>query len=156
MSTPVAHFSRRYRFSASHRLHTPALSDDRNREMYGKCNNPHGHGHNYWLEVTVAGPIAADTGFVVDLPKLDALMQREVLDRFDHVHLNQDATFSGTFVPSTENLAMEVERVLRPAVPALAAHGHLRLVNLRIEETRNNSFDLPSAVLEVSPSGAAL
>lgn len=146
MKTPVAHFSRRYRFSASHRLHAPAFTDEQNRKTYGKCNNPHGHGHNYWIEVTVAGPVAAETGFVVDLPKLDALVQREVIDRFDHMHLNLDAAFSGAFVPSTENLVFEVERVLRFAVPLLASHGQLRLANLRIEETGNNSFDLPGAV----------
>lgn len=147
MSTPIAHFSRRYRFSASHRLHSPALSEGQNRDTYGKCNNPHGHGHNYFLEITVAGPIAADTGFVVELPKLDALIRREVLDRFDHTHLNRDATFSGAFVPSTENLAIEIQRTLREAVPQLAVHGQLRLVNLRIEETRNNAFDLPAISL---------
>lgn len=144
MNTPVAHFSRRYRFSASHRLHAPTLTDQQNRDTYGKCNNPYGHGHNYWLEVTVAGPIAADTGFVVDLPKLDALIQDVVLHRFDHTHLNQDKTFSGAFVPSTENLAIEIERVLLEAVPSLSSHGRLRLVNVRVEETRNNSFDLPA------------
>jgi 6-pyruvoyltetrahydropterin/6-carboxytetrahydropterin synthase len=154
MSTPVAHFSRRYRFSASHRLHAPTLSDQVNRETYGKCNNPHGHGHNYWLEITVAGPIAPDTGFVVELPRLDAMVQRELLDRFDHQHLNQDATFAGAFVPSTENLAMEVERVLQTAVPNLAAHGQLRLVNVRIEETRNNSFDLPASMPSASYGAA--
>lgn len=148
MSTPIAHFSRRYRFSASHRLHTPALSDEQNRQTYGKCNNPHGHGHNYWIEITVAGPIDSGTGFVVDLPKLDALVRSRILDRFDHTHLNQDSTFSAHFVPSTENLALETERVLREAVPKLAEHGQLRLVNLRIEETRNNSFDLPGGAGE--------
>ncbi len=144
MSTPIAHFSRRYRLSASHRLHAPALSAEQNRETYGKCNNPHGHGHNYWIEVTVAGPIAADTGFVVDLANLDALVRREVLDRFDHTHLNQDGAFCDAFVPSTENLASELMRVLQNAVPSLASHEHLRLVNVRIEETRNNAFDLPA------------
>lgn len=144
MSTPVAHFSRRYRFSASHRLHSPSLTDEQNRDTYGKCNNPHGHGHNYFVEVTVAGPVDEDTGFVVSLVRLDALLKREVLDRFDHVHLNQDATFAGAFVPSTENLAIEMERKLRLAVPRLADRGGLRLVQIRIEETRNNAFDLPS------------
>ncbi len=152
MTTPIVHFSRRYRFSASHRLHSPALTKEQNRETYGKCNNPHGHGHNYWLEVTVAGPIANETGFVVELPKLDALVRLEILDRFDHTHLNRDTVFAGTFVPSTENLAIEFERVLREAVPLLAPHGGLRLVNVRIEETRNNSFDLPTAAYKPSSS----
>lgn len=147
MSTPIAHLSRRYRFSASHRLHAPALTDQQNRDTYGKCNNPHGHGHNYHLEITVRGAIAPETGFLVNLPNLDRLVQREILDRFDHTHLNQDSTFSGSFVPSTENLAFEMERVLRERIPALATNGKLSLVNLRIEETRNNAFDLPGTAL---------
>jgi 6-pyruvoyltetrahydropterin/6-carboxytetrahydropterin synthase len=155
VSAPVVHFSRRYRFSASHRLHAPALSAEQNRSTYGKCNNPHGHGHNYWLEVTVAGPIAPETGFVVDLPKLDAVVRREILDRFDHTHLNQDGVFAGAFVPSTENLALEVERTLRWAVPTLAPRG-LRLVNVRIEETGNNSFDLPATSISPGSSVQAL
>ena len=148
MSTPIAHFSRRYRLSASHRLHTSMLTSEQNREVYGKCNNPHGHGHNYWIEVTVAGPISDDTGFVVELPKLDELVHREIVDRFDHTHLNDDAVFSGAFVPSTENLAIEIERVLRTFMESLASHKRLRLVNVRIEETRNNSFDLPAIAAE--------
>ncbi len=144
MSTPVVHLSRRYRLSASHRLHAPALTDRQNRDLYGKCNNPHGHGHTYFIEVTVAGPVSEDTGFVVSLPRLDALVKIEVLDRFDHTHLNRDETFSGSFVPSTENFATEIERVLRTRVPRLNTRGVLRFVNLRIEETRNNAFDMPS------------
>ncbi len=142
----IVHFTRRYRLSASHRLHTPALSDAQNRETYGKCNNSFGHGHNYFVEVTVAGPVDPLTGFVVDLPKLDALAQRELLDRFDCTHLNADNTFANDFVPSTENLSVEVERVFRAAVPLLDPSGHLRLQNIRIEETGNNSFDLPAQV----------
>ena len=141
---PIAHFTRRYRLSASHRLHTPALTDQQNRDTYGKCNNPYGHGHNYFVEITVAGLIDPETGFVVDLPKLDALARRELLDRFDGTHLNADGAFATDFVPSTENLSIEVERVFRVAVPLLDASGHLRLHSIRIEETGNNSFDLPS------------
>lgn len=148
--TPIAHFSRRYRFSASHRLHSPNFTDEANRETYGKCNNPYGHGHNYFIEITVAGPIHSDTGFVVDLPSLDDLAKREILDRFDHTHLNADAVFSGEFVPSTENLAIVIEQVLRVAVPQLDTTGHLRFVGLRIEETGRNSFELP-AQLDLMP-----
>lgn len=143
MILPVAHFSRRYRFSASHRLHVPSLSDERNREVYGKCNNPRGHGHNYVVQVTVAGPVSANTGFVVDMVQLDALLRREIVERFEGTHLNADPTFSGAFVPSTENFITEVQRVLRDAVPALDPQGNLRLINIRVEETGNNSFDLP-------------
>ena len=144
MPVPIAHFTRRYRLSASHRLHAPSLSEQQNRDTYGKCNNPFGHGHNYFVEITVAGPIDPETGFVVDLPKLDALAQRELLDRFDGTHLNADASFATGFVPSTENLSIEVERVFRAAVPLLDPSGHLRLHAVRIEETGNNSFDLPA------------
>ncbi len=146
-SVPIAHFSRRYRLSASHRLHAPTLSDRQNRETFGKCNNPYGHGHNYFVEITVAGPIDPQTGFVVDLPKLDALAKRELIDRFDQTHLNADPAFSAAFVPSTENLAMELERNFGPAVPLLDSTGRLRLVSIRVEETRNNAFYLPAEPL---------
>jgi 6-pyruvoyltetrahydropterin/6-carboxytetrahydropterin synthase len=141
---PIAHFTRRYRISASHRLNAPRLTDQQNRDTYGKCNNPFGHGHNYFVEITVAGPINPETGFVVDMPKLDALAQRELLDRFDGMHLNADGVFASDFVPSTENLSVEVERVFRSAVLLLDSTGKLRLHSVRIEETGNNSFDLPS------------
>ncbi|MEG9432024.1 6-carboxytetrahydropterin synthase [Terriglobus sp. ADX1] len=141
---PLAYFSRRYCFSAMHRLNAPSLSVEQNRETYGKCNNPFGHGHNYFVEVTVAGPIDPVTGFVVDMPKLDALAKRELIDRFDQVSMNDDLVFSGEFVPSTENLTIEVERIFRNEVPKLDAAGKLRLHAIRIEETANNSFDLPS------------
>ncbi len=146
MTAPVVHFSRRYRFSASHRLHVASFTDVQNREMYGKCNNPFGHGHNYVLEITVAGPVAPDTGFVVHMPELDALVRRELIDRFDSTHLNADAAFTGDFVPSTENFVAEAHRVLRDAVPQLDASGQLRLANIRVEETGNNSFDLNPAI----------
>ena len=142
--TPIAHFTRRYRLSASHRLNAPRFSEQQNHDTYGKCNNPFGHGHNYFVEVTVAGPIHPETGFVVDMPKLDALVKRELLDRFDGMHLNADHVFSGDFVPSTENLSIEIERVFRDVVPLLDAAGSLRLHHIRIEETGNNSFDLLS------------
>lgn len=141
---PIVHFSRRYRFSASHRLHVPTLTAEQNRETYGKCNNRFGHGHNYFVEVTVAGPVHAETGFVVDMPRLDALAQREIVDRFDLTYLNADTSFNGATVPSTENLVFELERVFCEAVPRLDATGKLRLVAIRVEETNNNSFELPS------------
>ena len=142
MAAPVAHFTRRYRFSAMHRLHAPSLNDQQNRDTFGKCNNPFGHGHNYFVEITVRGQIDPETGFVVDLPKLDALAKRELLDRFDQASLNDDAVFATDFVPSTENLAIEVERTFRTEVPKLDPHGALKLHTIRIEETANNSFEL--------------
>lgn len=141
---PIVHFSRRYRFSASHRLHAPALTAEQNRDTYGKCNNRFGHGHNYTAEITVAGPVHPETGFVVDLPLLDALAQREIVDRFDQSHLNLDPAFRESTVPSTENLVFELERVFRAAVPGLDPTGQVRFVAVRVEETANNSVELPA------------
>lgn len=143
MGVPIVHFSRRYRFSASHRLHLAGRTDAENQLLYGKCNNRFGHGHNYVVEVTVSGPVDPETGFVVDLGKLDALAQREIVDRFDGVHLNTDPAFAAGAVPSTENLVFDLERRLQEGVRALDPAGHVRLRSLRVEETGNNSFDLP-------------
>jgi len=128
------YLTRRYLFAASHRLHNRALSDQANRETYGKCNHPHGHGHNYFLEVTVSGPIASDTGMVCDLAALDAVVSREILARFDHQNLNQLQDFS-QIIPATENLVVQVHQILsRVSLPA-------HLEDIRIEETANNSFE---------------
>jgi 6-pyruvoyltetrahydropterin/6-carboxytetrahydropterin synthase len=128
------HLTRRYLFSASHRLHSAALSDAANRETFGKCNNPQGHGHNYFLEVTVSGPISPDTGMVCDLAALDAVISREILSRFDHANLNLIQDFS-TLVPTTENLTIRIQQILSQV--ALPAH----LESIRVEETSNNSFE---------------
>ena len=128
------YLTRRYLFVASHRLHNPLLSDVANRETYGKCNNPHGHGHNYALEVTVSGPIAEDTGMVCDLAELDSVVQREILVHFDHQNLNELQDFS-IIIPTTENFAVRVQQILNRVT--LPAH----LEGVRIEETANNSFE---------------
>ncbi len=128
------YLTRRYLFVASHRLHNPLLSEAANRESYGKCNHAYGHGHNYFLEVTVSGPIARETGTVCDLSALDATVTREILDRFDHQNLNQLQDFSTT-IPTTENLTIRVQQILS-RVP-LPAH----LESIRIEETTKNSFE---------------
>ena len=129
-----AYFGRRYMLSASHRLHTEALTADENRAAYGKCNNPHGHGHNYVVEVLTGGVVDTDTGMVVNLAALDAVVQARVLDRFDHRNLNLDPIFAG-LVPTTENLCRVVYDLLANAMPA----GELESV--RIEETENNFFE---------------
>ncbi len=136
-SAAVAELSRRYRFSASHRLHVDHLSDARNREMFGKCNNPFGHGHNYTVQVTLRGPVDADTGMVVSLADLDKFVRRDVLDRFDFANLNEDPAFH-TCVPSTENLAVMLWQVMEPFA---AEHAPARLSRIRVEETNNNAFD---------------
>jgi 6-pyruvoyltetrahydropterin/6-carboxytetrahydropterin synthase len=129
-----AYFGRRYKLSASHRLHCDALTPEQNREAYGKCNNPHGHGHNYVIEVLVGGSVAADTGMVVNLVDLDEAVRTRVLARFDHTNLNLDPIFSAQ-VPTTENLCREVYRLLKDA---MATGGELAYV--RVEETENNFF----------------
>ena len=128
------YLTRRYLFSASHRLHNPALAEAANRATYGKCNQPYGHGHNYFLEVTLGGPIADETGMLCDLGALDSAVKREVLERFDHQNLNLLEDFS-TQVPTTENLVIRVQQILR-RLP-LPAH----LEGVRIEETANNSIE---------------
>jgi len=132
-----AYLTRRYLFVASHRLHNATLSDAANREIFGRCNNPHGHGHNYFLEVTVSGQIAPETGMVCDVAALDSVVSREILNRFDHQNLNKIQDFS-TISPTTENLAMRVQQILS-GVPLPA-----NLESVRIEETRNNSFEYMS------------
>jgi 6-pyruvoyltetrahydropterin/6-carboxytetrahydropterin synthase len=128
-----AHLHRRYHFSASHRLHSEAYDEARNREIYGKCNNPHGHGHNYVVEVTIGGPVSADTGMVMDLSALDAMVQKEILDRFDHTNLNLSSEFSEA-VPTTENLIVRIYELLRGRL------GEATLENVVVEETGNNTF----------------
>jgi 6-pyruvoyltetrahydropterin/6-carboxytetrahydropterin synthase len=129
-----AHLTRRYMFSASHRLHSDELSELENVATYGKCNNPYGHGHNYALEVTVSGQVNPQTGMVCDLADLDGAVRRDVLDRFDHENLNVRQEFAGT-VPTTENLSEIIFNILRQSFTA--AH----LDKVRLEETMMNSFE---------------
>ena len=107
-----AHLTRRYIFSASHRLHTDQLSADENRAVYGKCNNPHGHGHNYALEVTVSGQVNPATGMVCNLADLDDAVRCDVIERFDHVNLNLQPEFASD-VPTTENLIEVIFDILK-------------------------------------------
>jgi len=129
-----AYLTRRYMFSASHRLHSNAMSEAENVGTYGKCNNPYGHGHNYTLEVMVSGAVDESTGMVCNLVDLDGFVRHEILERFDHQNLNTLTEFAGA-VPTTENLCMVVydilQRGFRPA--------HLEKV--RFEETMMNSFE---------------
>lgn len=129
-----AHLSRRYRFSASHRLHSAAMSADQNRATYGKCNNPHGHGHNYTLEVTVSGHVDASTGMVCNLVDLDSFVEREVLSRFDLQNLDHVQEFAA-LVPTTENLCIQIFEIMQRGF----ARAHLERVKL--EETMMNSFE---------------
>jgi 6-pyruvoyltetrahydropterin/6-carboxytetrahydropterin synthase len=129
----------RYYFSASHRLDTPALTPEENRKLYGKCNNPHGHGHDYLLEITVDGPVD-ESGQVVNREAMDALVREQVLARLDHKNLNCDIPEMAGSVTTTENLATMVHGALAGAwtLPA-------RLARVRIAETARNSFELEVA-----------
>ena len=128
-----AHLTRRYLFSASHRLHSSQMPEDWNRDTYGKCNNPHGHGHNYQLEVTVSGPVDPQTGMVCNLVDLDGFVGREILERFGHQNLNTLPEFASE-VPTTENLCIAIYDILRRGFDK--AH----LEKVRMEETMMNSF----------------
>ncbi len=134
-----AYFSRRYRFSASHRLHSEAYSEEVNHATYGKCNNPHGHGHNYIVEVTTGGEVDRRTGMVCDMVKLDAVVSKKIVSRFDHTNLNLDEKFRDV-VPTTENLCIEIYASLQPSFMA-GDLGAVDLVRVRVEETNNNSFE---------------
>lgn len=128
------HLSRRYRISASHRLHSEEYDEQRNQAVYGKCNNPHGHGHNYVVEITVAGHVDQATGMVCNLTDLDGFIQKEVVARFDHTNLNLDEKFQ-QLVPTTENLCIAVYDLVSGGFRKAA------LVRVRIEETANNFFE---------------
>jgi len=130
----IAHLTRRYLFSASHRLHNSDMSAEENRTTYGKCNNPHGHGHNYALEVTVSGQVDSSTGMICNLVDLDQFVEREVLSRYDLENLNTLKEFA-QIVPTTENLCIRIFEIMQRGF----CHAHLDKVKL--EETMMNSFE---------------
>ena len=129
-----AYLTRRYMFSASHRLHSARMSGEENLVTYGKCNNPYGHGHNYMLEVTVAGQVDARTGMICNLVDLDLCVREEILERFDISNLNQLPEFAHQ-VPTTENLCLAIHEILQRKFTQ--AHLH----KVRLEETMMNSFE---------------
>jgi len=129
-----AHLSRRYLFSASHRLHSDAMSAEENHLTYGKCNNPYGHGHNYILQITVSGQVDNRTGMVCNLADLDGFIEREVLARYDHQNLNTLPDFAQE-VPTTENLSIQIYEIVQRGF----TRAHLEKV--RLEETMMNSFE---------------
>jgi 6-pyruvoyltetrahydropterin/6-carboxytetrahydropterin synthase len=125
---------RRYRFAASHRLHSDALSAEENARVYGKCNNPYGHGHNYVVEISVSGTLDPATGMIVNLADLDGFVEREVIEAFDHKSLNEDVPAFRGKVPTTENVCKEIYQRLKHFPKA-------RLERVRVEETSNNAFE---------------
>ena len=132
---PIVTVTRRLRFNAAHRVHNPALSASENTALFGKCNNPNGHGHNYELEVSVEGEVDANSGYVIDLGHLRAIVERDVIGHLDHRHLNLDVEFLRGINPTSENLVVAIWRVLQPVV----APG--RLTKLRLWETENNHVE---------------
>lgn len=128
----LTYVTRTVRFNAAHRLHNPDKSDEWNRRTFGKCNNPNWHGHNYRLEVTVAGEPDPVTGYVIDLSVLKNLIHEKVVDRCDHANLNLDVDFLQGIMPSTENFAVAIWRELEPALPGGRLH------SVRLYETENN------------------
>ena len=134
-----AYLSRRYHFSASHRLQTDAFDAARNREVYGKCNNPHGHGHNYTVQVTLSGQVDPATGMVCNLADLDSFAEKNLLARFDHMNLNTLDCFRNA-VSTTENLTAEIYKIFQNFSAA-------RLEHVLVEETSNNSFDFTGGAL---------
>lgn len=125
---------RRYRFAASHRLHSDALSAEENARVYGKCNNPYGHGHNYVVEISVSGAADPATGMIVNLADLDGFVEREVIEAFDHKSLNEDVPAFRGKVPTTENVCREIYQRLKHFPKA-------KLERVRVEETSNNAFE---------------
>ena len=134
--------TRRYQFAASHRLHARGLSDEENRRLYGKCNNPFGHGHNYVLEVSARGPADANTGSAVDARRLDELVAHEVLQPFEHRNLNCDVEAFRDLTPTSENLAVEICRRLKRGWPAAFPGEWPQLEKVRIAETARNIFEM--------------
>ena len=140
--------TRRYRFSASHRLHAPELSDEANRTLYGKCNHPYGHGHNYLLDVSALGPLDEATGRTLDLEALDGLVRRQVLTAFEHRNLNREVERFAREVPTSENLAREVCRRLKQNWREAFPGEWPRLEKVRIGETPRNIFEIGADEIE--------
>jgi 6-pyruvoyltetrahydropterin/6-carboxytetrahydropterin synthase len=141
--------SRRYKFSASHRLHVAEFDEARNDELFGKCNNPFGHGHNYEVEVSVEGAIDPNTGRAVNLFALDELVSRAVVQRYGHRYLNEELPEFERVVPTTENLGVAIRHQLQEQWPAAFPTGTPRLGRIRIFETERN-------IIEIAPAGASL
>jgi 6-pyruvoyltetrahydropterin/6-carboxytetrahydropterin synthase len=137
-----AHLSRRYHFSASHRLHSEEFDAAKNYAVFGKCNNPHGHGHNYTVQVTVSGQVDPVTGMVCNLADLDGFARKNLVERFDSMNLNTLDCFQNN-VSTTENLSIEIYRIFKSFTAA-------RVERVHVEETSNNSFDYAGGTVPAS------
>lgn len=128
----MVYLTRKEHFCASHVLSNPKFSEKENFEIYGKCSYPHGHGHNYEIEVTVVGEPDKNTGMILDLKKLSEIIQREIIEKVDHKHLNIDVDFLKGIIPTAENLAVVFWNILSPKIPVG------RLYSIKVSETPNN------------------
>jgi 6-pyruvoyltetrahydropterin/6-carboxytetrahydropterin synthase len=140
--------TRRYAFAASHRLDSPRLTPEENRRLYGKCNNPYGHGHNYVVEVSARGPLDAVSQRAVDTDALDGLVAREVLAQMDHRNLNTEVAAFQDSVPTSENLAAEVCRRLKRSWRTVFPGEWPKLEKVRIAETARNIFEVTADEIE--------
>jgi 6-pyruvoyltetrahydropterin/6-carboxytetrahydropterin synthase len=128
----MVYVTRKAHFSASHRLYNPEWDDERNESVFGKCNNPRGHGHNYEIEVTVRGDPPQETGMVIDLKRLGDIIERELIEQVDHKHLNHDVPFMRGIIPTAENMAIAFWKILEPHI----REG--RLFSIKVYESGNN------------------
>jgi 6-pyruvoyltetrahydropterin/6-carboxytetrahydropterin synthase len=149
MVPSIVEITRREEFSASHRLHNPALSAEENRRLYGICNNPNGHGHNYEVEVAVRGPVAPRTGMVMNLTDLMRILRERVLPRVDHKHLNLDVPFLAEVIPTAENVAIALWHQIEPEVRPFEG---CRLHRIRLFESRSSFVEFLGPVDRASPS----
>jgi 6-pyruvoyltetrahydropterin/6-carboxytetrahydropterin synthase len=145
--------TKRYRFAASHRLHVPSLSDEENTVLFGKCNNPFGHGHDYTLSVTVSGEPARETGLILPLARLDEFISQHILGLFDHRNLNVDVAALAGIVPTTENVALVIADLLEDAWPKFFADvPEASLSRVHVQETARNGFEVDLKSRKVGPT----
>jgi 6-pyruvoyltetrahydropterin/6-carboxytetrahydropterin synthase len=133
----VVFITRRFNFSASHRVYNPRLSDEENFKIYGKCSNPNGHGHNYIIDITVAGEVDPETGFVMDLTELKEIVNIRIIEKVDHRNLNTDVDFMNGVLPSTENIAIKFWEQIESKIN----NNKRKLYSIKIQETINNSVE---------------
>ncbi|MCS7052298.1 MAG: 6-carboxytetrahydropterin synthase [Ignavibacterium sp.] len=131
----MIYITRRETFAAAHRLFIPELSDEENFEIFGKCSNPNWHGHNYTLEVTVAGEVDPKTGFVLDIKKLKEIIHENVIQKVDHKNLNIDTDFMKNLIPTSENICIAIWKQLEDKIP------NGKLFSVKLYETENNYFE---------------
>ncbi|BDQ01654.1 6-carboxytetrahydropterin synthase [Ignavibacterium sp.] len=131
----MVYITRRETFAAAHRLFKPELSDEENLKMFGKCSHPNWHGHNYTLEVVVAGEVNPETGFVLDVKELKKIIHQYVIDKVDHKNLNLDTDFLKGIIPTSENICIAIWNQLKDKIPSG------KLYSVKLYETENNYFE---------------